>query len=1093
MLHLHRSNHLERLADRLAELVAVPLPDPFMPETVVVQHLGMARWLEQRLALRLHLAANLDFPLPARFFWQMFACWLPEPASEADGFRREVLVWRLYDALPALLTGPGFEEPARYLAGGGADDGRLYQLCDRVADLFDQYLVYRPEMILDWDTGREEHWQARLWRAVTAGSATPHRAALWQRFRTSLRQGSLPLVAPPPRAFLFALSALPPSSLDLLAGLARHLEIHLFLCTPCREYWADLVPEREQARRAGRTRTPAEEAMSALLDVGNPLLASMGHAGKDFQDLLLDLAPLEEDDFDAPPEDGLLLHEIQRDILDLRDRRVADAAARDLLLPEDMSLQVHACHSPLREVQVLHDRLLRLFETLPGLAPREVVVMAPEMERYAPWIEAVFGTAADEVLIPWSIADRRPATVRPLLAACGDLLRLPVSRLEASSLLDLLELPALRRRFGLAEEDLPRLHLWVQQSGIRWGADAADRAALDLPPVEENSWEFGLARLFLGYALPPEQELFQQIAPCHEVEGSGAEALGALQEFFDAVRRWRRRLAQPLPAAAWPACLAELVGDFFLAATDDEEAQQQELRDTIQGLAEDCAVAGCVSPLPLTLVVDWLEGALAGQAVSKSYLGGQVTCCNMVPMRSLPFRVICLLGMNDTDFPRVQRPPGFDLMAGSPRRGDRCRRRDDRYLFLESLVSARDVLYCSYVGRDIRDDSAREPSVLLSELLDYVRSSTRLADAARDPVAEQILLLHPLQAFSPRYFTGSASRLFSYSRAWSAAAAALRDDTAAVFADGVFTPQGEEPHEVSLEDLLRFFADPAAEFLSTALGVREPRADEPLEDSESFALAGLEGYSLRQDVLTRMQRSGALPHERLEAASECLALARARGQLPHGAAGEFLFRQQAGRVEDLAARLASYPADDGLSLALELQIADVHLSGILSSRAVAGGLLGTRPGGMRPRDRLAAWIVHLACSVLQPDTSRHWEGEADAKGKGGTFTLGSLATAEAIEILTDLLSLRQEGLRRPLPLLPASAYALVTARQDGLTAAHRAWAGNERQPGEGAAFAATIVWQGQDPVSLPEFAVLARRVWAPVLHAAGITPPESGP
>ncbi|OQX17518.1 MAG: exodeoxyribonuclease V subunit gamma [Desulfobulbaceae bacterium A2] len=1082
-LHLYRSNRLEHLAEHLTALVSVPLPDPFAPETVVVQNLGMARWLEQQLAERRGIAANIDFPLPARFFWRMFACWFPELAQD-QGWSRDELTWRLYAVLPSLLPDAAFAELRGYL-GEEIDEGKRYQLCRRIADLFDQYPVYRPEMVLAWDAGQEEHWQARLWRTVTAGVAAPHRAALWQRFHRAMQDGEQPVQSLPSRAVFFGLTALAPAYMELLRGLAGFMDIHLLLCAPSREYWGDVVTERSLAKRV----SSAGEGAAALLDVGNPLLASMGHAGRDLLDMILACDPHDDEDFQAPPDDGRLLHQVQHDILALHDRRGADQ--RTPLAPDDQSLQVHSCHSPLREVQVLHDRLLLLFEQLPGLAPRDIVVMAPEIETYAPWIEAVFSSVPEDHHIPWTIADRRAPASRPLIAAALGLLGLPDSRLEAPPLLDLLEMAPVRRRFGLDQADLPRLRQWVRDSNIRWGADGAHRAACDLPAAEENTWEFGLDRLFLGYALPPGQEFCLGLAPCFGAEGSDAVGLGTLAEFFFRLRQWRETLEQPLVPADWPGRLQHLLDAFFLPDIDDEEEQLQELRDAMSRLATDCGRAGSVEALSATLVAQCLEELLSGHEAAHGYLGGRLTCCNMVPMRSLPFRVICLLGLNDTDFPRRQRPSGFDLMAQKPRKGDRSRRADDRYLFLEALISARAVLYLSYVGRDIRDDSTREPSVLLSELLDYICHAWRLPDGAAGQnectaVLQRLLIQHPLQPFSKRLFDGSDPRLFSHSRAWLQAAVPFPHQSVA-FADGALAPSTEDgAHStVTLGELLRFCTDPAGEFVSRVLGIRKPREEEALEESEPFELEGLAGYGLREELLRRVVADESTGLERT--ADDFLHLARARGELPHGSPGELAFQQQVDQVRSLAGRLEKYPADTRPDLTLDAVIAGVRLTGALPSRAVHGGLLGYRCGRLRAKDRLTAWITHLACTLLLEDTARSYETEPGSHGGNATFALQALRSGEAGEQLASLLELRWQGLARPLPFAPESSLAMVEKGlgDTGMAAARKAWEGNKHASGEADGFAARIVWRDDGPMGEDEFAAVAAQVWRPLLAAAG--------
>ncbi|WP_365304113.1 exodeoxyribonuclease V subunit gamma [uncultured Thiodictyon sp.] len=571
MLEIHHSNRLEVLLDHLVEVLDQPLADPFGEEFLVAQNQGMARWLAQGLAQQSGVAANLRFPLPARLVWDLLGCWFADlpPQSEWD---KDRLVWRVFARLPALIADPAFAEPARYLVGE-PQELKTYQLARRVADLFDQYLVYRPDVVLEWEQGpapAHDHWQARLWRQLAAEIETPHRAALFSRLDRALTDGVAPHSPLPERVLVFAPTALPPIYCRVLTGLAGLIPVHLFVLNPCQEYWADIVDEGRRARRRARALLTGTPDSSALLDLGNPLLASWGHGGMGFQDQLLDMGGDWLPDF-REPDPASLLGLIQGDILDLRDRRRADPADRTPLDPADDSIQVQACHGRHREVQVLHDRLLRFFATLPGLKPREVICMAPDIDSYAAHIDAVFGAAPAQQRIPWSIADRRLSAEQPILGAVAELLGLPHSRLGAAQVLAWLEVPAIARRFGIDADALERVHTWVTETGVRWGLDATMRADLELPGEDANSWAFGLRRLFLGLALPPGDSLYHGVLPYPDLEGPETVALGGLQEFIDALGRWRSALAQSYLLADWAGLVNRLLGDLF--DPDEDEAQ----------------------------------------------------------------------------------------------------------------------------------------------------------------------------------------------------------------------------------------------------------------------------------------------------------------------------------------------------------------------------------------------------------------------------------------------------------------------------------------------------------------------------------------
>jgi exodeoxyribonuclease V gamma subunit len=1114
MPRIHLGNRLEVLLDRLAEQISVPLADPLTPESILVQNPGMARWVSQGLAGRLGVAANLEFPLPARFFWEILGVWIEDLPPRSD-WDRERLLWRIYARLPALAAGsdPAFAGPARFLQGEPLGL-KTYQLAKRVADLFDQYLVYRPEMLLGWESGEDgpdpdSRWQAALWRALKSDLPAPHRAGLFGRLEGALAQGLPPRSALPERILAFGLSALPPIYCQVLAGLARLVPVHLFALSPCRGYWADLADEprraRARARELGQSQTrsqagaqtgslsgaeagaPAGTAQgtpaSDLLDSGNPLLASWGRAGMAFQDQLIEMGgePLERY---REPGAGSLLCALQSDILELDDRRSADPQGRTPLDPADGSLLVHACHSPRREVQVLHDRLLRLFEELPDLRPRDILAMAPDIDVYAPHVESVFGgpvAAGEPIAIPWSIADRRLSAEQPLLKAVTGLLALPDSRLGASEVLDWLELPAIARRFGLDEPAVTRIRTWVAETGIRWGLDGAMRAGLELPGEDANSWAFGLRRLFLGYALPapesggPELHPLPEgaVLPYPDLEGPDAEALGGLQQLIDTLAYWREDLSRPRPMADWASALNRLLDD-LLDPDQEEDALVQPLRETIDGLRADCECAGFEGTLGLDVLKAELADCLDGPAPVQRFLTGRVTFCNMVPMRSVPARVVCLLGLNGADFPRDPRPPAFDLMAAHPRRGDRSRREDDRWLFLESLLAARDCLHLSYVARDQRDLAIQVPSVPVDELLAYVRGAFRLPDGA-DP-AERLVVRHPLQPFSRRCFDGADPRIGSFRDTWCRAAAALPEPGSDRFlseplqrpeAPTAPEPASElEPAELELEDLIRFLRCPPEWFLTRRLGLRPPEESASLDDTEPLLLEGLEAWTVRQRIFDLAEEGRGAEAEPWLCAA---------GLLPHGLAGELKLEQQAERVAAYRERLAPYRADQLEPLELDLPVGGMRLRGWLSGLGDQG-LVVRRLGRARAQDLLALWVRHLALNLAAPPGI---DGRSVLVAEDSTASLPPLEDPGGP--LADLVGLYLQGQDEPLRLYPETSLAFARNGWDNKTRA--AWEGgwNDR-PGERDLSAVRTAFRGAEPLG-PEFESLAPRVLGPLIAA----------
>ena len=522
MLTVHHSNRLEALADELARVTRAPLASALATEIVIVQSRGVARWLSLALAERTGVCANVRFPFPTAYGWELYRALCGEVPQQSP-FDPEVLTWRIFGVLPELERTPEFEPVARYVAG---DALRRYELAARLAQLYYEYLVYRPDWISTWEREPPPHWQGLLWRRLSAEAKVPHRAALHLRSLRALADGKAH-PALPERVSVFGAPALPPALLELFAALARVADVHLFVPNPCREYWGDIVGEAQIARKEA-----AGSADVSYLEAGNPLLASLGKQGRDFIDLLTALEgdALGEASHFVEPGRSSLLASIQSDVLDLA--RPGGEAAPANVAADDVSVQVHSCHSAMREVEVLHDQLLALFSRTPGLQPSDVVVMTPDIATYAPYVEAVFGTA--EHRIPFNISDRGAEDESSLAATFMALLGLPGSRYDVNRVLGILDEPAIRRRFGLTESDLDTVRDWVRESGIRWGIDAEHRGRFGLPAVHEHTWRFGLDRLLLGYGLPAGGErLFAGVLPYDHVEGSLGAVLGRFATFAE--------------------------------------------------------------------------------------------------------------------------------------------------------------------------------------------------------------------------------------------------------------------------------------------------------------------------------------------------------------------------------------------------------------------------------------------------------------------------------------------------------------------------------------------------------------------------------
>ncbi len=845
-LFIFTSNRMEVLIERLTEVLRVPLAAAMAPEIVIVQSRGMERWVSMELARRNGISANVRFPFPNAFLEAAVQAVSAEPTVPSP-FDPEVLTFRIMGLIEAHSGHPDFKSLHHFLA----DDPRgvkRYQLSRRIADLFDQYLVFRPEMIERWEAGpcdRMEHhrWQALIWLELVRATPGVHRVARRRLLAEALRGGASGLAALPRRVSLFGVSYLPRFHLETFAALSRVIGVYVFILNPCREYWADIVSERAVHKWQRRLRDFETLESQLHLERGNRLLASLGTLGRDFLDTLTEFSAFQNETF-VEPDGNSLLSRLQSDILHLEDPLPDEA------LPPDGSIRIHACHSPMREAEVLQDQLLAMFEEDPQLRPGDIIVMAPDIEAYAPFISAVFGAPGTSThRIPFSIADRGPHRESSCLRTFFHLLDLPGSRFPVGEVLRLLEAPAVLKRFGIEDAQMPRLEQWVRAARICWGEDETTQRSLGLPPQPYNTWRAGIERLLLGYALPSQgTEVFHGIRGYNAIEGSDARVIGPFLDFLEQVFAFSARLRQHRRLKAWRDDINDMLCAFF-PEDDGGQSDLQCLRRILNDMADMETLAGFRAQVPVDLVRLFLAERLEGEGVGRGFMTGGVTFCSMLPMRTIPFKVVCLIGMNHDAYPRESRQLTFDLIAQAPRPGDRSRRNDDKYLFLEALLSARRGLYISYVGQSIQDSSRVPPSVVVSELIDALQSGYGLP---LDDSSRPLVTFHPLQPFSAKYFAGG-STLFSYSAEdLQASAAAASPSSPRPFVSEPIPLTPEEAaawSRLDIGQLASFFGNPAKFLVKNRLGVHLEPPEAAASDCEPFALAGRERFTVGTSLL----------------------------------------------------------------------------------------------------------------------------------------------------------------------------------------------------------------------------------------------------
>lgn len=1047
MLTLHQSNRLENLADALALVLARHPGAPLSDQPILVSSPGMGTWLQIRLAQRLGIAAGFSFPLPARWLWQQYRS-LVAQVPEKSIWDKAPLTWVLWQKLDEIVAAPGCVALQVYLKD--ADPLKRYRLCLRLADLYDQYQMHRPDWLQAWAQNRspvaipdDQKWQPALWCLLQQWlpDDQAQRSILMdvQHWQALLREGKADVL--PPRLVLFATGNLSAALLQVLQAFAEHIDVHLFLLNPSPEYWADLRDQRailKEQLRAELLAPQAEPASELFSDGGNPLLASLGQQGQSQFQLLLghwdEFVEADEELFELPSDDTLL-GAVQADIFTLHDGTDHSAGNTARSMPF-ANIALHSCHSAMREVQVLHDRLLDMFAKDPALKPRDVIVMVPDVAPYAPLVEAVFGQAGQAV-IPWAVADRTLADEVPMVRAFLTLLKPSLNRFTANEVLDLLEVPALRKRFGIELDEMPLVREWIRAAGIRWGLDSEHRVQLGFPANAQNTWQAGLQRLLLAVATGDQAHHWQNILSLSGVQNGQVALAGKLSALLDILRRHTRSMSRPRNAPDWRELLTAMLDDLF-DGDDKDQLDLEQIRQTLTVFVHDQTLAKMHDSTPIDVVHDVLSAEFSRAAGGQRFLSGAVNICTLMPMRTVPFKVVCLLGMNEADYPHREHPPGYDLTLSYPRVGDRSRRAEDRYLFLEAMLSAREQLYISWCGRDIRSNERLPPSVVVADLMDYLDRAFQIegAASAEEPIttSQHLLTEHSLQPFSAQNFSAAQPARQSWSPLWHRIAQVQAEDDAVAEPDNR-VPSVEQPTTLSIEELAAFLANPAAVFLQQRFRVRLGSRDDQLEDDEPQTFTGLEKWQLRNEhaAQTLHQKADGIDANELPIAERWWL----EGRVPPGPAGEHSMHEELGAAQQFAERIQAHWPAQVETLTLSEIFADTVITANLPDHSDKGLLFWSASKFMQAtfakrapwqEQRIRAerimlpWLRHLLLNTQAlPEAARCSRGWFDDL----SIAWPAIDTNTARNTLAALLHYYHQGIQAPLPYLPNTSWALL--------------------------------------------------------------------
>lgn len=974
MFILHNSNKTENLLTHLTTVIEIsPLSKPLNKEVLLIQSQGMERWLSQQLANHFDTWANYEFFFPGSFF--SFIVKKIDSRLNTALFEREHMLWRFELALRQ-LDEPCFKSLQHYLSGENSALKR-FQLAQKLAQTFYQYQMMRPDMLALWQQGQTlyqqetEHWQSTLWRRLTQATQDKHRGLLWQYVIKKLNLGDDLSKNLPDRVFVFGLNTMSPLFLDFLQGMSKQCDIHLFLLNPTQFYWADL---------ANKKQSPADTASNA-----HPLLLTLAQQGREFQQMLLEQVNFtyESESFEATQATNFL-QALQNDVLN---NQISEYPLKKAG-KKDGSISVHACHSRMREVEVLKNQLILALEKDADLELREIIVMAPNIQQYTPFIEAVF------IDIQHTIADRSLRLSNTALDSFIRFLKLSQGRFGWQSVMELLEQPVVYNKLLLSEEDLTLIKYWVADIKVRWGKSAEHKKELGLPEFNENTWQATLERLLMGYAVGSEEDFVDKVLPYREIEGSSALILGSFNDFIQLLFKASKELKQATTLANWSQRFYYFADQLLSVKTPSEQAERQQLNELLAQFTD--YVEHHQKDLSLNVMIAWLESSLSERKSSSGFLRGQLTFCSMLPMRSIPFKVIALLGLNEGEFPKIDRYASFDLITQNFRQGDRSHRADDRYQFLEIILSARQQLIISYIGLSIHRNNEIPPSVVLSEFLEVLENHYQLTD---------LITKHPLQPFNQRYFMATSENN-SFSQIDYETAVALKTNQPKAEAWWQGTLATNPIKIIEINDLFAYYRHPQQHFLQQQLGVYFSDLLAEAEEREPFNIDTLDAYSIHQQWIA----------DKLTDTDYSLKKLQAQGRWLTGITGELEFNRQEQHIVEFIERIKQL----GLGLKttaqiIDIKVADYRLIGHLDNIYQQGNLI-YRYANLKGKDFILAWLHHLIINQLNKQNSHLISLDE---------TLVFSATSIPVNALQNLLAIYCLGQQQPNAFFTETTFSYV--------------------------------------------------------------------
>ena len=1102
MLQLYPSNKTESLAYLISEIIdRHPLKDLFAEDLILIQSQGMGTWLQQELSSHAGISALVQCQMPASFIWKLAEALMPED-KHVPVFEKNNARWEIFKRLPEKLEDPKYHLLKAYLiAQKGqsqehnqdqaiAQQKTLFELSTVIADVFDAYQNYRPDWIDAWESGKSivdseqaglkelEQWQSDLWCSLYPDielKERRHRSSLFTKLISLLRSPSDTIKSKlPERLFIFGLSALPPQWLPVMSALSRHIDIHFLVHNPCQYYWGDVLTPTQQLKLEKSLvdkGVSLETAADTFLE-GNPLLASWGKLGRDYLSLLTDSPDIKESQvslFDVGIGEGLdaqnshsasALQCIQNDILKLQTTHYA-------LNQADDSLRFASCHSHLREVEALHDYLFNLLNQHPEIKAKDIIVMMPDVQDFAALIEAVFSRPAYDrrgqtQYLPYGISDQLLSMDQPLLDTLSGLLGLASARITGTDLLDWLEMPAIRSRFSISEPEMEDIKEWIKHLNICWGLSESHRDTLlqVKGSGEGNTWLSAARRLLAGYIFGQDEiytysgeELlaFPQRSPEKQI------LAGKLMRFLDTIEASIHLQSKKFKLEEWLGELSALWQnwlDFELVSADI----QMLLSNFETEIAKERAQTGFDLPVSFSVIASVLKAQFENQRVSQRFLAGRINFCTLMPMRSIPFKAVCMLGLNEGAYPRPVQGQSFDLLTLTPSRtGDRSRREDDRYLFLEALCSARSHLYISYCGRDIQDNSERYPSILVTELQNYCLENFTLEGRAfeqDESILDHVVIEHHLQPFHRSYYYNqqaddktSQHQLemnHTFATEWlplinSSLGMPLESQDEKLKAHQKIEDKLQDKVQINFDQLLDCASHPLRYYYRTALQVNLYGVDEEMMTSEPFSIQGLGAYDLKKALVQNWFED----QSQVENSSPLMKRWQLSGKLPRAPLDSFYMDNIQAGLKPMYDYVCQNVSDESVHHEFEFNLDKYQVSGGLVTQG--NQLVELALSRSLGSSFFSFWLKHVFWSLYCAKTDRQNCIESRLLGPESEMIVPVLAPEQAERFALECCQFFETASSEPYVFFAKSTYALLFETE---SKAKGAFTGNQNIPGE---------------------------------------------